>query len=69
MFCSEDNINLIPAPANNHRAIGVVERLISIIKQRLACIKEANKELNSFIIKAALKSKLYLLRICKLIII
>ena len=59
------NITLIPAPANDHRAVGLVERLISTIKQHLACIKEANKELNSFTIKAALKSILYQLRICK----
>ena len=58
------NITLIPAPANDHRAINFV-RLISTIKQRLACIKEANKELNSFTIIAALKSILYQLRICK----
>ena len=57
--------SLIPAPANDHRAVGLVERLISTIKQRLACIKEANKELNSFTIKAALKSIIYPLRICK----
>ena len=31
----------------------------------MACIKEANKELNSFTIKAALKSIIYQLRICK----
>ena len=64
-FCMKKNITLIPAPANDHRAIGLVERLIGTIKQRLACIKEANKELNSFTIKAALKSIIYQLRICK----
>ena len=42
-----------------------MERLINTIKQRLARIKEANKELNSFTIKAALKSIIYQLRICK----
>ena len=31
-----DNINSIPASANDHWTIGSVERLISIIKQRLA---------------------------------
>ena len=61
----KNNITLIPAPANDHRAIGLVERLIGTIKQRSACIKEANKELNSFTIKAALKSIIYQLRICK----
>ena len=61
----KNNITLIPAPANDHRAIGLVERLISTIKQRLAGKKEANKELNSFTLKAALKSTLHQLRICK----
>ena len=64
-FCMKNNITLIPAPANDHRAIGLVERLIGTIKQRLACIKEANKKSNSFTIKAALKSIIYQLRICK----
>ena len=64
-FCMKSNITLIPAPANDHRAIGLVEGLIGTIKQRLACIKEANKELNSFTIKAALKSIIYQLRTCK----
>ena len=64
-FCTKNNIRLIPAPANDHRAIGLVERLIGTIKQRLACIKDANKEVNSFTIKAALKSNIYHLRICK----
>ena len=64
-FCIKNNIALIPTPANDHRAIGLVERLFGTTKQRLACIKEANKELNSFTIKAALKSIIYQLRICK----
>ena len=31
-FCKQHNINIITAPANNHRAIGLVERLIQTIK-------------------------------------
>ena len=65
IFCTENIINLIPAPAIDHRAKGLVERLISTIKQHLACIKEANNELISLDIKAAPKSILYQLRICK----
>ena len=61
----KNNITLIPAPSNDHRSIGLVKRLISTIKQRLACIKEANRELNSFTIKAALNSIFYQHRICK----
>ena len=64
-FCTKNNITLIPAPANDHRAIGSVESLICTIKQRLACTKEANKELISFTIKAALKLIIYQLCICK----
>ena len=64
-ICTKINITLIPAPANDHPAIGLVERSNSTIKQCLACIKEANKELNSVTIKAALKSIIYQLRICK----
>ena len=64
-FCMKNNISLIPAPANDHRAIGLVERLIGTIKHRLAVIK-AKKELNSFTIKAALKSILYQLGICNI---
>ena len=39
--------------------------MFKTIKKRLACIKEANKELNSFTIKAAFKSTPYQLRTCK----
>ena len=39
-FCNKINIDIIEAPVNDHRAIGLVERLIQTIKNRLACIKE-----------------------------
>ena len=64
-FCMKNNITLKPALANAHRAIGLIERLIGTIKQRLACIKEANKDLNSSTIKAAIKSIIFQLSICK----
>ena len=31
-FCSKNNIDIIEAPVNDHRAIGLVERLIQTIK-------------------------------------
>ena len=34
-FCKQLNFNIITAPANDHRAIGLVERLIQSIKRRL----------------------------------
>ena len=39
-FCNRDNIEIIEAPVNDHRAVGLVERLIQAIRNRLACIKE-----------------------------
>ena len=38
-LCARHNINLINAPANDHRPIGLVERLIQTVKPRLGCIK------------------------------
>ena len=40
VFCNKNNIEIIEAPVNDHRAIGLVERLIQTSKRRLACIKE-----------------------------
>ena len=37
-FCNQNNIQLIESPLHDHRATGLVERLIQTIKNRLACI-------------------------------
>ena len=63
-FCKQHNINILTAPANDHRAIGLVERLIQTIKRRLSCMKLDNRN-KSFTIKEAIKSIVYQLRICK----
>ena len=47
-FCNKNNIDIIEAPVNDHRAIGLVERRIQTIKNRLACIKEQNHLLMLF---------------------
>ena len=39
-LCYKNSIELIEAPVNYHRAIGLGERLIQTIKNRLARIKE-----------------------------
>ena len=62
-FCSQNNIQLIEAPIHDHRAIGLVERLIQTIKNRLACIKTAAR--NQFNVKASINSIIYQLRICR----
>ena len=62
-FCSHDNIQLIEAPIHDHRAIGLVERLIKTIKSRLACMKTAAQ--NIFNLKASIISIIYQLRICR----
>ena len=64
-FCNEDNIDIIEAPVNDHRAIGLVERLIQIIKNRLAYIKEEKLPTHAFHVKHALKIIIHQLRICK----
>ena len=50
---------------NDHRAIGLVERLIQTIKNRLACIKEEKLSINAFQVKHALKIIIHQLRIFK----
>ena len=62
--CNNNNNEIIEAPANDNRAIGLVERLIQVIRNRLACIKEEKLATNSFYIKHALKI-IILLQICK----
>ena len=56
------NINIFTAPANVHRAIRLVERLIQTIQKRLSFMKLACHS-NSFKIKESIKSKLYQLRL------
>ena len=63
-FCKKI-IDIIEAPVNDHRAIGLVERLIQTIKNRLACIKEEKSSTNAFHVKHALKIIIHQLRICK----
>ena len=59
------NIDIIETPVNDHRAIGLVERLIQTIKNRLACIKEENWSTNAIYVKHALKIIIHQSRICK----
>ena len=62
-FCSQNNIQSIEAPIHDHRAIGLIERLIQTIKNRPACIKTAAP--NQFNVKASINSINYQLRICR----
>ena len=46
-LCSETNIEPIYAPANDHRAKGLAERLIQTFKRQLSCMKvHPNKKFN-----------------------
>ena len=49
-FCNCNNIQIVEAPINDHRAIGLVERLIQAIKSCLVCIKIPAR--NNFNLKA-----------------
>ena len=42
-FCKQHNIKILTSPANDHRAIGLVEPLIQTIKKRLSCMKLDNR--------------------------
>ena len=60
IFCTEDNITPLYAPANDHRAIGLVERIIQTIKRQLSCMKS---QLKKFDIENSLKAIMQRLRI------
>ena len=63
-FCSrQNNIQLIETPIHDHGAIGLVERLIQTIKNRLVRIKTAAR--NQFNVKASINLIIYQLRICR----
>ena len=64
-FCNKNNVDIIEVPVNDHCAIGLVERLIQTIKNRLACIKEKKLSTNAYHVKHALKIIIHQLRICK----
>ena len=64
-FCNKNKIEITEAPVNDHRAIGLEERLIKTIKSRLAFIKVEKSANNAFHIKYALKIIIHQLRICK----
>ena len=62
-FCTKNNITPIYAPANDHRAIGLVERIIQTIKRQLSCMKsQLNKKIN---LENSLKAIIQRLRISK----
>ena len=62
-FFNQNNIQLIEDPIHDQRAIGLVERLIQTIKNRLKCIKMAAQ--NQFNLKGSVNSIIYQLRICR----
>ena len=64
-FCNKIKIDIIEAPVNDHRAIGLVEILIQTVKNRLACIREEKLCTNGFQVNHALKIIIHQLRICK----
>ena len=61
--CNENNINILDAPVGDHRAIGLVERMIQTIKRSLSCMKAENKD--TFSTSKAIKQKVSDLRLTK----
>ena len=43
-YCNKNNIVILDAPLGDHRAIGLVVRMIQTMKRRLPCMKAENKE-------------------------
>ena len=62
-YCNENNINILDAPVGDHRAIGLVERMIQTIKSRLSCMKAENKD--TFSTSKAIKQIVSDLRLTK----
>ena len=63
-LCKRYNIELIYAPATNHRPIGLVELLMQTVKRRLGCIK-LDPNQNPFNIKNALQNTSFELHTCR----
>ena len=63
-FCNRNNINIVCAPANDHRFIGLVKRLIQTVKRRLGCIKLDTNQ-RPFNIKQSLRKVAQELGICR----
>ena len=61
-FCNKNNIKIIFAPANDHRSIGLIERLIQTVKRRLGCIN-LDPNQRPFNIKQSLRQIAHELRI------
>ena len=62
-YSNENNINILDSPAGDHRAIGLVERIIQTIKRRLSCMKAEHKE--TFSTSNAIKLIISFLRLTK----
>ena len=39
VFCNSNNLKPLFAPVNNHRSVGVIERMIPILKRRLGLLR------------------------------
>ena len=63
-FCSRNNVDIIEAPVNDHRTIGLVERFKQTLNLRPVCFKVEKSTTNSLNERAFLKTLVYQLRVC-----
>ena len=63
-FCKRNIIKIILAPANDHRSIGLLGRLIQTVKRRQGCIK-LDPNQHPFNIKQSLRQIAHELRKCR----
>ena len=62
-YSNGNNIDILDALVGDHRAIGLVERMIQTIKRRLSCMKAENKD--TIVASKAIKQIISDLRITK----
>ena len=62
-YFNENNIDILDAPVGDHRAIGLVERMMQTIKRRLSCMKAENKD--TFATSKAIKQIISDLRVTR----
>ena len=62
-YCNEINIDILDAPVGDHRAIGLVERMIQTIKRPLSCMQVEHKD--KFSTSSSMKSIVSDLRLTK----
>ena len=63
-FCNRNNIEIIDAPIDGHRVIGLEKTLVQTTQNKLLCINEEKSANNSYKIRHSIKFNIHQMRIC-----